>query len=86
MSANGATSNLGAIFASNLRSARRAAGLTQHELAVALGRGDAMTVSRWERAENRPNDENLVALCEVLHREPSWFYAEHKSSSGRAAA
>lgn len=50
--------------------------MTQHQLAVRLGRGDAMAVSRWERGENRPNDENMIALAEILGREVSWFYED----------
>jgi transcriptional regulator with XRE-family HTH domain len=67
---------LASILASNIRSARKASGLTQHELAVALGRGDAMTVSRWERGEHRPSDEYLIALSRVLDRDVAWFYTE----------
>jgi transcriptional regulator with XRE-family HTH domain len=48
--------------------------MTQHELAVALGSGDAMKVSRWERGEHLPSSESLVALATVLGREPAWFY------------
>jgi transcriptional regulator with XRE-family HTH domain len=57
--------------------ARKDAGLTQHALAVALGRGDGMTISRWERGENRPSDEYLVALADVLDRDVAWFFGEH---------
>lgn len=56
--------------------ARQAKGYTQHSLAVALGRGDAMTISRWERGENRPSDENLVALAEVLGMSVADFFME----------
>lgn len=80
MAANGASTPLSATLARNLQTARKAAGLTQHELAVALGRGNAMAVSRWERGEHRPSDENLVALTAVLRRDVAWFYTDHEPS------
>lgn len=78
MAANSASTNLAATLGRNIRAARRDAGLTQHELAVALGRGDLMLVSRWERGEHRPNDENLLALANVLKRDVPWFYTDHE--------
>lgn len=80
MDASNATTDLTRIFAANLRAARKAADLTQHELAVALGRGDAMTVSRWERGEHKPSDESLVALASVLQRPVAWFYVDHEAA------
>jgi transcriptional regulator with XRE-family HTH domain len=38
-----------------IRRARRAAGLTQVQLAQALGVADPVTVSRWERGESVPH-------------------------------
>ncbi len=77
MSASKATTGLTATFAANLRMARKASGLTQHALAVRLGRGDAMSVSRWERGEHKPSDESLVALAEILGQPVGWFYTDH---------
>lgn len=76
MTSSDASSRLARTLASNIRAARKAKGFTQHELAVALGRGDAMTVSRWERGEHRPSDEYLVSLAVALDRDVSWFFAE----------
>lgn len=76
MAANGASNPVTATLALNLRAARKAAGLTQHGLAVALGRGDGMTVSRWERGEHKPSDENLVALAEILGITVADFFTE----------
>lgn len=81
MPASNTSTGLAAIFAANLRAARKAAGLTQHELAVALGRGDAMTISRWERAEHKPSDESLVALAAALNRPVAWFYVDHAAAA-----
>jgi transcriptional regulator with XRE-family HTH domain len=77
MDARGATTDLAGIIAANIRSARKAAGLTQHALAVKLERGDAMTVSRWERGYHRPSDANIVACATVLKRPVAWFYTDH---------
>lgn len=80
--ARNTTTHLAATVGRNIRTARKTAGLTQHELAVALGRGDAMTVSRWERGEHTPSGEYLVNLAEVLHCQVADFYVDH----GRSAA
>lgn len=65
----------------NIRLARDAAGLTQHQLAVELGRGDAMAISRWERGVNRPADVTLLRLGEVLGQPIVWFYTEHDKAA-----
>lgn len=66
MSTTGASNGLAATIGANLKQARKARGLTQHQLAVEMGRGDAMTISRWERGEHRPGDENLIAVAAAL--------------------
>lgn len=71
-------------LACNIRAARKASGLTQHDLAVALGRGDAMTVSRWERGEHRPSDAYLVALAQVLGQDVSWFFVDREPEEAAA--
>jgi transcriptional regulator with XRE-family HTH domain len=43
-----------------------------------MGRGDAMTVSRWERGEHKPSDENIVLLARVLSRDPGWFFVDRE--------
>lgn len=55
--------------------------MTQHELAVALGAGDAMKVSRWERGEHLPSNESMAALASVLGRDPAWFYEPNESKA-----
>lgn len=74
MSTSNASSDLAATVGRRIRVARKSALMTQHELAVALGSGDAMKVSRWERGEHLPSNESLAALAAVLGRDPSWFY------------
>lgn len=45
-----------------------------------MGTGDAMRVSRWERGEHKPNNENLLVLASVLKRDISFFYEERKAA------
>jgi transcriptional regulator with XRE-family HTH domain len=74
MATSDASRDLAATVGARIRSARQSAGHTQHELAVALGRGDVMKVSRWERGEHLPSPESLVALAAIYGVDPSWFY------------
>lgn len=53
-------------FGERLKQARKAAKLTQRELAQRLST-DVMNISRWERGEvKRPSGENLAALADAL--------------------
>lgn len=52
--------------------------MTQHDLAVRLGSGDAMKISRWERGEHLPSNESMAALAAVLGRDPGWFYESER--------
>lgn len=81
MPGSDASRNLTATFARNIKAARKAAGMTQHELAVALGRGDAMTVSRWERGEHRPSDEYLIALADVFGLSVADFFSDERKAA-----
>lgn len=48
-----------------IREARRAAGLSQHQLGLRLGlKGRA--ISRWERSDNTPTKRNLTALLTAV--------------------
>ncbi len=85
MATTGASRSLAATVGDNIRRCRLAAGFTQHDLAVKLGSSDAMAVSRWERGVHRPNEENLVALAELLGRDVAWFYSESSPGTERAA-
>lgn len=52
-------------FGLNLKSLRKAAGLTQLEVAKRLGLTD-MAVSRWENNHTEPNMEYCSKLCAIL--------------------
>ena len=52
-------------FGANLKSLRKAAGLTQLEVAKRLGLTD-MAISRWENNHTEPNVEFCSKLCLIL--------------------
>jgi transcriptional regulator with XRE-family HTH domain len=54
-----------------------AAGMTQAELALAIGLRESQAVSNWERGVFKPSDANLAALCHKLGRSIGWFYEDH---------
>ena len=53
-------------FGLYLKALRRAKGLTQVELQLALGLETAVTVSRWEIGDRAPGDVNLRKLATAL--------------------
>ena len=63
------------IFAANLKAARKESGLTQRQLADALG-VDAISVSRWERGAARPGDATVMRLCDHFGVDLAHFYTE----------
>ncbi len=58
--------NYGKCFAENLRRQRQKLGLTQRQLADAVGFSEK-TVSKWEREASIPDISTLFRLCELLH-------------------
>lgn len=60
------------IFATRLREARKAAGMTQAELAAQIGL-KRNTYSFYEQARNEPNVSLLAILSKELNRSPNWF-------------
>jgi transcriptional regulator with XRE-family HTH domain len=75
-----ATGDLRATIATNIRSARVAADLTQAQLAAHLGI-ESMAISKWERGRHAPSDGNLIALAECLRRDVAWFYTQHEEAA-----
>lgn len=69
--------DLAKLIGSNIRSARRAADLTQSELAQKVGLTSFMGVSRWETGRGSPSTTALIRLSEVFERDPGWFYTDH---------
>lgn len=65
---------LAAGVGANLRRRRRRQGLSQADLAAAIGR-DRSTVSRWESGERLPTLASLTALGRALRCEPGALLA-----------
>lgn len=56
-----------------IRASRRAAGLTQQQLAKRL-ETDSITVSRWERDQSEPRGfETIELLCDALGVSVAWL-------------
>jgi transcriptional regulator with XRE-family HTH domain len=64
-----------------LVAARNAQGLTQEQLARALGRPQSF-VSKYERGERRLDFVEVLEIAEVLHADPCDLVAELKRHSG----
>jgi transcriptional regulator with XRE-family HTH domain len=60
-------------FGLRVQGARTAAGLSQGELARALGLRSAVAVGDWERGKAFPRFETFLRLCEVLGQPPAYF-------------
>ncbi len=67
-------------FAKQLRLARRAAGMTQHQLGEALAYS-AKAVSKWESGRALPPSELLPALAQALHTDLNTLFDCHKEFS-----
>ena len=60
-------------FGEKIRRARKAAGLTQRQLADRLGVSNT-SVSNWEKDLSRPDADLIQALCAILALQPNDFY------------
>lgn len=60
-------------FGDNLKAARKAAGMTQKELADAVG-AKHNSVSNWEKGLNAPSKDTIEKLCEVLQLVPNELF------------
>lgn len=67
-----------------LRTARRAAGLTQKQLAEALG-VESITVSRWERGVTTPSLPRLRRIAEITDTTVSDLVRTPDAATGHAA-
>ncbi|MBQ1705450.1 MAG: helix-turn-helix transcriptional regulator [Clostridia bacterium] len=60
-------------FGEQLRLARKNAGLTQKQLADAVG-AKHNSVSNWEKGQNQPDAETIQRLCRALKVEANHFF------------
>ena len=76
-------------FGDRIRSARKAAGLTQRQLSDKIGATNT-TISNWEKGLSRPDADMIQKLCEALQLQPNYFYgtegASASSGSSRAVS
>ena len=64
---------MGVFFGDRIRDGRKAAGLTQRQLADRLGVSNT-SISNWEKGLSRPDADMIQKLCESLHLQPNYFY------------
>lgn len=74
-------------FGEKIRQARKAAGLTQRQLADRIGVSNT-SVSNWEKDLSRPDADLIQKLCSALGLQPNDFYGAVQTrpeSASRAA-
>ncbi len=67
-------------FGEKLRQARKAAGLTQKELAQAVELKHN-AVSNWEKGISSPDPATIRRLCEILRMPPNFFFEAEESAA-----
>ncbi len=72
-------------FGGRVHEARRAARLSQVQLAKRLGLRSGVAVGDWERAKALPKFETFMRLCEALNQPPAYFIEGYRDrpSKGR---
>jgi transcriptional regulator with XRE-family HTH domain len=60
-------------FGRRVHDARRDAGLSQTQLARALGLRSGVAVGDWERGKALPKFETFLRLCEAVNQPPAYF-------------
>ena len=74
---------MGVFFGDRIRSARKAAGYTQRELAGVLGVSNT-SISNWEKGLSRPDADMIQKLCDALHLQPNYFYGTANNETAPA--
>ena len=64
---------MGVFFGDRIRDGRKAAGLTQRQLAEKLGVSNT-SISNWEKGLSRPDADLIQKLCHILCLDPNYFY------------
>lgn len=64
------------VFATRMQAARKKAGLTQGEVAEALGKEAHTTVTNWEQDRARPSLEDFVLVCQLYCITPNDILVE----------
>ncbi len=67
-------------FGEKLRQARKAAGMTQKDLAQAVDLKHN-AVSNWEKGISSPDPETIRRLCEILRMPPNFFFESQEGTA-----
>lgn len=67
-------------FGDKIRNARKAAGLTQRQLADKIGVSNT-SISNWEKNLSRPDPDIIQNLCWALDVQPNYFFSIDSTSS-----
>jgi len=73
------------LWGQRIITARRAAGLTQVQLAAAVG-VPQQTISQWERGVAAPRDDRRPHLARALGTTPAELFAYPDNGNGKEAA
>lgn len=65
-------------FGDKIREARKAAGLTQRQLADKVNVSNT-SISNWEKNLSRPDPDTIQHLCWALNVQPNYFFAVEES-------
>lgn len=74
-----------AVWGQRIAEARRTVGMTQVQLAAALGVTQQL-VSAWERGQSAPRDERRAQVARILGVTPDELFAYPDSDGGEEAA
>ena len=64
-------------FGNKIREARKAAGLTQRQLADKINVSNT-SISNWEKDLSRPDPDTIQYLCWALNVQPNYFFSVDK--------
>lgn len=76
------------VFARNLKIAQAEAGLSNREVANALGVSESL-LGKWRRGDGKPSVDNAVALAQLVGRPVEWLNTDHverQANNGSKAA
>lgn len=68
------------IIPNNLKEYRIKAGLSQRQVAIALGFTNEVSICHWEQGKNIPNLINLFKLCSIYNTTTHDLYIELSNS------
>lgn len=64
------------IVGKNIKKAREAAGISQEEFAVKMGKSGRQTASNWETGKNEPTISDIIKIAEILGTTVSYLIGE----------